>query len=107
MLEGGAAVVDKALWSDAADIYGQFVRMIDPTLNSGEGKMDRENEDNSTCEIEITPEMIEAGEREILGSGVEGSGLFVAADLAIAVYRAMAAVDLSTKLHLDTAQKTA
>jgi hypothetical protein len=28
--------------------------------------MERENDDNSTCEIEVTPEMIEAGLHEIL-----------------------------------------
>ena len=43
------------------------------------------------AEIEITPEMIEAGAEAILGEvgGADLGGFFSAPDLAVAVYRAM------------------
>jgi hypothetical protein len=56
-----------------------------------EGGMERENGDNSTYEIEVTPEMVEAGVTVIweeLG-GADLGGLFSASDLAKSVYLAM------------------
>jgi hypothetical protein len=54
--------------------------------------MEREDDRNATKEIELTPEMIDAGESEILGEvgGAEGlGGFFSARELAARVYRAM------------------
>jgi hypothetical protein len=52
--------------------------------------METENEANSTDEIEITPEMIEAGADIILGElGGSLPALFSAEDLAEQVFRAM------------------
>ena len=47
--------------------------------------------DRPADEIEVTPEMIEAGEYAILSEigGVQIGGLFSARDLAASVYRAM------------------
>ena len=49
-------------------------------------------------EIEVTPEMIKAGEYAVYELGAECSSPYhAAADLAVAVYRAMASVDLSRR----------
>jgi outer membrane lipoprotein SlyB len=55
--------------------------------------------DDSADAIAVTPEMVEAGEDAVLGEigGADLGGYFSASDLAIKVFRAMAAADLSRR----------
>jgi hypothetical protein len=64
--------------------------------------MEKDSGTKSADEIEITPEMIDAGEDQILGEvgGVEGlGGYFSARELACAVYRAMELIRLSKQVQ--------
>lgn len=61
--------------------------------------MEGKSEPNSTGEIEVTDEMIEAGEDVILSEvgGADLGGFFSAADLAKSVYLAMHNVRKATR----------
>jgi len=80
----------ESLWgsaNEAADLRGRVADILAASLNP-------------PVEIEITPEMIDAGEETIWGvvGDADLGGFFSARDLAISVFRAMATVAQASDL---------